>query len=148
MASLRKRFPSPPLPPPSESFTNPSNTQALCHCLQCRKITGTTYSTCLLVPSNSFTITSGAPKHYTFTQESGLKFTTNFCGDCGGVIGKSQTGGDEFKDLVIVFAGTLDGKEGIENIGKPEAEIWVTHRAPWVKPVEGVEAQAEMFPSN
>jgi hypothetical protein len=105
------------------------------------------FSTCMLVPETTFRLTSGTPKHYTFTQESGIKFTTTFCGDCGVVLGKRQAEGtgDEFKGMMIVFVATLDDVENAGEFMKPEAEIWTKHRVPWLQPVEGA-AQAEMFP--
>jgi hypothetical protein len=84
-----------------------------------------------LIPRNAFAITLGTPKSYTFTQsDSGIKFTTQFCGNCSSVVGKSSDD-DSFKDVFIVTAGTIDGDSTLD-AGKPDAELWTLHRAGWL----------------
>lgn len=106
--------------------------QALCHCLLCRRLTGTAYTTNILVPRSALRIISGTPRRNHFTQESGLKVETAFCGDCGCMLGKT-TDDPEFRDVFILFAGLLD--EDISNF-KPDAELWVKHRASWITPIQ------------
>jgi len=111
--------------------------KALCHCLQCRKVTGSAYTSNILVPRNAFTITAGEPKKYTFTQtESSIKFTIQFCGNCSSVVGKSSDH-NSFKNVFIVTAGSVDGDASLES-GKPDAELWSVHRASWLSGLEGV----------
>jgi hypothetical protein len=111
--------------------------------MQCRKVSGSNYSTNIIVPNSAFKLVSGEPKNYTFTQESGLKFTTMFCENCGSAIGKSQTGGKEFEGLTLVFAGSLD-EMGDANKYKPNGEIWIKHRVSWLASVDGA-VQAQEF---
>ena len=59
--------------------------QALCHCVDCRKITGSTYSTNLVVGGEGFT-SSGNPKTFTKTADSGQPITSFFCGNCGSTL--------------------------------------------------------------
>jgi len=111
--------------------------KALCHCLQCRKVTGSSYTSNILIPRNAFTLTSGTPKTYTFTQaDSGIKFTIQFCGDCSSIVGKSSDD-ESFKGVFIVTAGTVDGDKELD-AGKPDAELWTVHRAGWLSGLEGV----------
>jgi len=117
--------------------------KALCHCHQCQKVSGSAYTTNILVPKDAYKITSGTPKQYTFTQApSGIKFTVSFCGDCSSPVGK---GSDDkaFSTVYIVPAGTLDGDKGIE-AGKPDAELWTPMRATWLSGV-GDAAQLQGF---
>lgn len=111
--------------------------KALCHCLQCRKVTGSAYTSNIMVPRNAYIVTAGEPKEYTFTQtESGVKFTIKFCGNCSSVVGKSSTD-DSFKGVFMVPAGSVDGDATLES-GKPDAELWSVHRASWLSGLEGV----------
>lgn len=65
---------------------------------------------------------------------------TAFCGDCGGTLGKT-TDDPAFGDIFILFAGLLD--KDISNF-KPDAELWIKHRAHWITPIQGA-AQAQSF---
>jgi hypothetical protein len=117
--------------------------KALCHCLQCQRVTGSAYTSNILVPRDSFKIVTGTPKKYTFTQsDSGIPFTISFCGECSSVVNK-QSDDEAFKAVTIVPAGSVDGNAGIE-FGKPDAELWVTHRASWVGETAGA-AQVQGF---
>lgn len=50
----------------------------LCHCYDCRKITGSAYSTNAVYPSDGFKVTQGTPKQHTSKGESGREITSNF----------------------------------------------------------------------
>ena len=66
--------------------------QALCHCQNCRKSTGSTYSTNAVFPKSAFTIVSGEPKVYETKGGSGNPAFVNFCGNCSrGRIEKAGT---------------------------------------------------------
>ncbi|RAQ73517.1 hypothetical protein AFCA_008002 [Aspergillus flavus] len=102
--------------------------KAVCHCLTCRKLSSGS-SANLLIPESHFRITSGSPKTYSMTHESGMNLTTRFCENCGSLLYK--TGDREgFEGAVIVLAGTLDNTEDFEK-AKPEAEFFVKHRVGW-----------------
>lgn len=64
------------------------------------------------------------------------------CDTCPSTIYKTAAGFAGFK---IVFAGTLDGSEDVGTEGKPQQEIWVKYRVPWLSALEGCE-QFEEFP--
>jgi hypothetical protein len=116
--------------------------KALCHCIQCQKVTGSAFTSNILCPRGSFKVVSGDPKKYTFTQsDSGIPFTISFCGECSSVINK-ESDDEAFKGVTIVPAGSVDGT-GIE-AGKPDAELWVSHRASWLGETEGA-AQVQGF---
>ncbi|KAJ4386094.1 hypothetical protein N0V93_008986 [Gnomoniopsis smithogilvyi] len=128
--------------------------KALCHCLDCRKITGSTYSTNLVVPTATFTLTKGTPKEYHHTADSGNTVILSFCGDCGSTLwSRSAT----FGDTTVIKAGTLDEEEMVEGDhhdgggqqqrqgrlllleeeARPLLELFVRGRPSWVAAVKG-----------
>src|ERR1700712_4592755 len=52
--------------------------QALCHCGDCRKTTGSTYSTNGIYPEASFKLTQGTPKVFTKAGASGNDMESHF----------------------------------------------------------------------
>jgi hypothetical protein len=50
--------------------------QALCHCADCRKISGGNYSNNIVVPSENFKVVSGTPKRISKTADSGKEITS------------------------------------------------------------------------
>jgi len=57
--------------------------QMLCHCTDCRKTSGATYSNNFIVPSANLKITKGTPKEISKIADSGKPITNCFCPDCG-----------------------------------------------------------------
>jgi len=108
--------------------------QALCHCLTCRKVTGSAFTTNLLVPEGSFKITQGTPKDVNTTHENGMKITMHICGECGTMVYK-EGDSDDLRGLAIVQAGTLD--DGLDD-ASPGAELWIKYRAKWLQELKGV----------
>ncbi|KAF2488501.1 hypothetical protein BU16DRAFT_623534 [Lophium mytilinum] len=106
---------------------------ALCHCTDCRKITGSTYSTNLVIKEESFKWLSGTPKTISKTADSGKEIISHFCGDCGSTL--SRTGGS-FPDQVIVKVGTLDDFDALKD-AKPVVEFFAPERVDWVNAVPG-----------
>jgi len=97
-----------------------------------------------MFPRTAFKLADPASPHlktYTFTQESGIPFTIQFCSNCSTSLGKT-TEHEAFKQGFILFAGTLDEK--FSETGKPEVEFWSQHKVDWVAPVEGTERIAAM----
>lgn len=93
------------------SYTGEANAHVLCHCLDCRKISGGSYSNNFLVPEENFKVESGmpslplllssippsslpsplppllltnppgTPKQISKTADTGKKITSHFCGE-------------------------------------------------------------------
>lgn len=143
-----------------------SRRQALCHCHTCRKLTGSAYATAFLVPDPADSTTSASPaatspadadtdkpkadfkctsktstppRTTQGTHETGLAMTFYSCSKCPSTLFKEAKAG--FPGVLIVFAGTLDadadGRDGLEALGAPQAELWVKYRLPWLREVEG-----------
>ncbi|CZT22214.1 related to DUF636 domain protein [Ramularia collo-cygni] len=114
--------------------------KALCHCGDCRKITGSTYSTNFIVPGDGFSVTKGKPKTITKKADSGKSITSYFCGDCGSTLWRD---GETFGDAKIVKAGILDDAKVLGE-AKPVLELYAADRIPWVSAIEGAEQKTSM----
>ncbi|KAH7312503.1 DUF636 domain protein [Stachybotrys elegans] len=109
--------------------------KALCHCLDCRKITGSLFSTNIIVPEESFSVTKGTPKEFAKTADSGKTMTSYFCGDCGSTLWRAS---ETYRGSKIIKAGTLDG-DALEDTAKPAVELFVKNRIPWLPAFEGTQ---------
>lgn len=74
--------------------------------------------------------------------ETGMGINFFGCAKCPSTLYKKAP--DGFPGVLVVFAGCLDGGEGdlrakggAEELGDPEAELWVKHRLPWVTELKG-----------
>jgi hypothetical protein len=115
--------------------TNP--TQALCHCNQCQKNSGSIYSTNIVI-SNDFFKSSGKTKSYSTKAETGRVVTFVFCPECGSPLWRE---GDMAPDAKVVRAGTLDEKSARED-AVPLAEVYTENRAEWLRE----QTDAKQFP--
>ncbi|KAL0260253.1 hypothetical protein SLS55_003938 [Diplodia seriata] len=115
--------------------------QATCHCLDCRKISGSAYSTNVVVPEDGFKVTQGTPKTISKTGDSGNTITSHFCGDCGTTLFRE---GGAFAGARIVKAGVLDDYDAL-NKAKPAAELYAKHRANWVPETPGAQQNEAGF---
>ncbi|KAK7897508.1 hypothetical protein LTR67_004135 [Exophiala xenobiotica] len=118
--------------------------KAICHCLTCRHLSGSAFTTNILVPEDKFKITSGTPKTYATTQDSGMTLTYSFCGNCGCNVSKIGDG-EAFRGVVIIQAGSLDDIAGIED-AEPGAELYVSRRVSWLPALAG-KGQVQEFPA-
>ncbi|KAG4430049.1 hypothetical protein IFR05_014472 [Cadophora sp. M221] len=123
------------------NFTGKPNAHLLCHCLDCRKISGGNYSNNVVVPEGSFKC-EGKPKEITKQADSGKKITSHFCPECGTTLFRT---GESFPGAVILKAGVLDDPEWA-NQNIPKGELYAPERVSWVAAVDGV-AQIDGMPS-
>ncbi|KAI1205529.1 Mss4-like protein [Annulohypoxylon truncatum] len=107
--------------------------KVVCHCLDCRKITGSVFSTNLITPTSGFKVLSGEPKTISKVGDSGNEVTSHFCGDCGSTLWRD---GPSFGENKVVKVGVLDDYEAL-NEAKPAGELFVNHRVSWVPEVPG-----------
>jgi hypothetical protein len=129
------------LSPPSKAqskLTLPH--QALCHCNQCQKNSGSAYTTNIVV-SNDFFKSSGPTKSYSTKAESGRVVTFVFCPECGSPLWRE---GDMAPDAKVVRAGTLDEAKS-RNDASPLAEVYTENRAEWLKEQQDTKQFAKMF---
>ena len=116
----------------------------ICHCYECQKVSGSAFTTNLVVPTDNFKITSGSEtlKSYAAPHQSGMTLTIYFCCNCGSAVYKVGDS-DAFKGTVIVQAGTLDGEIKLDDM-KLGAELWVSQRVRWLGALHGV-GQMQQF---
>jgi hypothetical protein len=95
---------------------------ANCHCPDCRKFSGSAFSSVLVTESQGFKVISGQDNliHY---QSSPGKVRC-FCKTCGCPVFSHV---EQRPGMIFVRAGSLDDDPQI----KPQAHIWVSHKAPW-----------------
>ncbi|KAJ5770571.1 uncharacterized protein N7511_002622 [Penicillium nucicola] len=119
----------------------------LCHCLDCRKITGSPYSYSLIIKTNELKV-SGNPKELPKKSDSGNNIKNYFCPDCGTpLFGRQISDAEpngEPDGVTVLRAGILDDV-GILDERKPDLEIYTISRLKWVTPVEGAHQFSGMF---
>jgi hypothetical protein len=98
---------------------------AHCHCLDCRKATGSAFATVVAIPRNDLTLVRGAPKAWTVTGMSG-EVTREFCGRCGSPLFSASTGSP---GVIFIKAGAFDGADWIE----PAIACWTSRELPWAR---------------
>ena len=77
----------------------------ICHCADCRRVTGSAFIVSARQKAESFRIVSGTLGSYTKTADSGNELTRYFCANCGSPIyGDSP----HAPGVVYVRAGTFD----------------------------------------
>ena len=54
-----------------------------CHCTDCQVLSGSPYRVSVRAPAATFKLTSGTPKTYVKTADSGNRRVHAFCADCG-----------------------------------------------------------------
>ncbi|KAH9885001.1 Mss4-like protein [Xylariomycetidae sp. FL2044] len=114
--------------------------KALCHCIDCRKITGSTYSTNIIVPGAHFRLLAGEPKSIAKVADTANEITSKFCGDCGSTLWRESA---TFGDGRVVKIGTLDDPDALDRL-KPAVELYAPRRVGWVKEIEGAEQKQGM----
>ncbi len=98
----------------------------LCHCTDCQTLSGSAFRIGALAAEGSFEITSGAPKTYVKTAESGTKRIQAFCPDCGTAI--YTTGVEEGPKMYRIRVSTARQRDELP----PKAQIWFRSAQPWV----------------
>lgn len=95
-----------------------------CHCLRCRKSTGTGHASNLFVTNGELAWTGDTTQIKTYRLPGAQRFARTFCTQCGGPLPR-EMGGDTRQ--VFVPAGTLDDEPNI----RPQARIFQNSRAAW-----------------
>jgi hypothetical protein len=101
------------------------DTIAICHCLDCQRLSGAAFRANVGASAESFQILSGEPHRYIKTGDSGAKRLHAFCGDCGSPIYSSAP--DNPKSFTLRIGGLNQRNE----LGRPVRQIWTARRLPW-----------------
>lgn len=107
-----------------------------CHCVPCRKSSGTPNSFNLMIPEEKFHVTSGTAKRYTRKGRSGKDVTYNSCDHCSSLVFVESEASAGVK---ILKMGTVDDEEFLDRLGNMDAEIFCKDRLAWAKPIAGAE---------
>jgi hypothetical protein len=106
--------------------------QAVCHCTDCQRQTGSPYSVIVGVPRGAFEVEGDSLASYSTTGEDhGEETERNFCSVCGSPVFSITP---VMPDLVFVKAGSLDDASWLE----PGAEVWTRSAQPWAPRFEGL----------
>jgi hypothetical protein len=95
-----------------------------CHCGKCRKASGSSFATNIIVDADKFRITAGRDRLRGF--ESSPEKFRYFCSDCGSPI---YSHGEKTKQIVSVRCGTLDQDPGV----RLAYHAFVASKADWVE---------------
>jgi hypothetical protein len=108
---------------------------AVCHCTECQRQTGTSFSIVVAVPRDAFRAQGGTLSSYTTVgTDSGMEVERQFCSGCGSPIASVPAAGP----MVFIKAGTLNDRSWLQ----PQLAVWCDSAQPWV-PVESL-AQTTM----
>jgi len=95
-----------------------------CHCTECQRASGSSFSLSMPVSANSFALTRGKPRPWQRRKIGGVESTSWFCGDCGGRIFGRRDGR---ADVIILRAGTLDDTSWL----RPIAHVYLRSAQAW-----------------
>lgn len=107
-----------------------------CHCGQCRKQSGSSFATNVVVPRDDFVIVAGQEMLSSF--ESSPNKRRYFCSGCGSPI---YSHGEKYKNIVSVRCGTLDSELPL----RPSVHAFVASKANWVEIHDGLPQHPEYF---
>ena len=107
------------------TVNHPLQNIVACHCTHCQKTSGAGASFNAAVPTAAVTFTSGQPKLYEDTAQSGNILKRYFCGDCGSPIYSQRAKAPE---MMILKVGTLDDSTDM----KVFMNIWTRSARPWM----------------
>jgi hypothetical protein len=108
---------------------------AICHCTHCQKLSGSLFSFNLVVRETDYQ-QSGETRVYIDDGDSGQPVRRHFCGVCGSPVVSTTA---LMPGKVVVKAGTLDSKEGLQ----PQIEIYTDRAVTWLAPVAGTKRFAQ-----
>lgn len=96
----------------------------ICHCEDCRRITGSAFNISIGLDMSGFTVDSGEPRAFTSQSERGNSLNRHFCGNCGSPL---FTTFPAQPDRVFVKAGSLDDPALV----KPALQAWTGSAVSW-----------------
>jgi len=106
-----------------------------CHCTDCQVLSGSAYRVSVRAPAATFKLTSGTPKTYVKTADSGNRRVHAFCADCGAPVYACALADPPFYSLRV---GGLQQRAQLP----PRQQIWCRSAVPWSANL-GVVAQQE-----
>jgi hypothetical protein len=102
---------------------------SVCHCTDCQCFSGAPFRASVPVKAEDFRITSGIPKIYVKTADSGARRAQGFCENCGAPIFASDAESPKVFNLRL---GVVRQRAGIV----PRRQIWRHSALAWALEVE------------
>ncbi|KAJ5192506.1 hypothetical protein N7449_008648 [Penicillium cf. viridicatum] len=109
----------------------------VCHCLECRKSSGSTHGLNLIVPGVGFLI-SGNPTAFSYKANSGCRVNRYFCSKCGINLYSDAEG----VPVKFVKSGAVD--DLVLDECNPNIEFFVRRRPAWQGSITGAEQKDDM----
>ena len=106
----------------------------VCHCTDCQKLTGTAFRTNIASLPGTFRLTSGAPKAYIKTAESGNKRAHAFCPECGTPIYSAAP-----EPNLSTYGLRVGGIDQRVHFAPPARQIWCGSALSWSMDLRAVE---------
>ena len=94
-----------------------------CHCMRCRKSSGTGHASNLLIQPGAIKWLKGEELIRSYKIPEAKRFTRCFCAVCGGQVPRYV----KETDFIVIPAGSLDSDPAIQ----PQARIFWDSRASW-----------------
>jgi hypothetical protein len=103
---------------------------SVCHCLNCKKRSGSAFAVQARWPKEQTTIEGGS-KTFVIVADSGNRATFHFCPECGSDVYYEIDGkfDDKFNDLVAIPLGAFDDPY----FGAPAYSVWESRKHDWVE---------------
>ena len=110
-----------------------------CHCPDCRKFTGSAFSSVLAVEAEGFKVTSGQDNLVAYASSPGKH--RSFCKTCGcHVFARAE----QRPGMVMVRAGSLDDDPQM----RPQCHLWTSMKAPWHEITDSIPQHPEGLPKK
>lgn len=106
-----------------------------CHCLRCRKATGTGHASNLFVQPGSLRWLGGEELLRSYKIPEAKRFARQFCVNCGSPLPRLVND----TDMVVIPAGSLDTEPAIE----PQSRIFWDSRSKWSCGGDGIAVYAQ-----
>lgn len=103
---------------------------SVCHCLDCKKRSGSAFAVQARWPADQVTI-DGRSKEHVHTADSGNRITFHFCPDCGSDVHYEIDGkfDGKFDGLVAIPLGAFDDPYSLT----PAHSVWEERKCDWVE---------------
>jgi hypothetical protein len=103
---------------------------SVCHCLNCKKRSGSAFAVQARWPKEQTTIEGGS-KTFVIVADSGNRATFHFCPECGSDVYYEIDGkfDDKFNDLDAIPLGAFDDPY----FGAPAYSVWESRKHDWVE---------------
>lgn len=104
---------------------NPENV-IVCHCTDCQVLSGSAFRTVVVSEKDAFEFTSGEPRVYIKTGDSGNRREQSFCPECGSPFYATSVGdGPKYYGIRL---GTVNQRDTLQ----PKKQIWCRSAQGWL----------------